>query len=93
MIQLGYGLRDVHNKLGEITNKSLEGGDAYALMNIFKRRFENEIGFYYDFEIDPDIGSLLKSSLDNPFSLSVFHSTFLASSITLCCYLFWQRLV
>ena len=53
-LYLGYGLRDVYNKLAEITKKSLEGGDAYALINIFKRRFENETGFYYDFEIDPD---------------------------------------
>jgi len=53
----GYGLRDVY-KLGEITKKSLEGRDAYALINIFKRRFENETRFCYDFEIDPH-GSLV----------------------------------
>ena len=48
----------MYDKLGEFAKKSLEGGDANALVNIFKKRFENEIGFYYDFEIDPD-GSLI----------------------------------
>ena len=49
----------MYNKLGEIIKKSFEGGDANnALINIFKIRFENENGFYYDFGIDTN-GSLL----------------------------------
>jgi len=57
-LYLGYELRDVYNKVGEITMNSLEGGDTNALLHILKKRFENEIGFYYDFEIDSD-GSLI----------------------------------
>jgi len=48
----------VYNKVGEISKNSTEVGDVNALINIFKRRFDNEIGFCYDFEINPD-GSLV----------------------------------
>jgi len=50
-LYLGYGLRSL-----EKLPRRLRGwaGDANALVNISKRRFENEIGFYCDFEIDPN---------------------------------------
>jgi len=47
---LGYGLRDVYNKLSQLKDRPFDGGDVHSLIKIFDRRFKYEDDFFSAFE-------------------------------------------
>ena len=49
---LGYGLRDVYNKLNQMKDRTFDGGDAHSLIEIFNRRMKHEVDFFSAFELD-----------------------------------------
>jgi len=49
---LGYGLRDMYNKLAECENRRFDGRDANSLIEIFNRRLKYEDDFFFAFELD-----------------------------------------
>jgi len=46
---LGYGLRDVYNKLSQLKDRTFDGGDAHSLIEIFNRYFKYEDNFFSAF--------------------------------------------
>jgi len=49
---LGYGLRDVYNKLAQFKCRRFDDGQAKSLIEIFNRRLKYEDDFYFVFELD-----------------------------------------
>jgi len=49
---LGYGLRNVYNKLSQFKDRIFDGGDTHSLIEIFDRRLKYEDDFFSTFELD-----------------------------------------
>ena len=49
---MGYGLRDVYNKLSQLKDRTFDAGDAHSLIEIFNRHLKYEDGFFSAFELD-----------------------------------------
>jgi len=49
---LGYGLRDIYNKLSQLKGRAFDGGDVQSLIEIFNRHLKYEDDFFSTFELD-----------------------------------------
>ena len=47
---MGYGLRDVYNKLSQLKDRTFDGGNTHLLIEIFNRRLKYEDDFFSAFE-------------------------------------------